>query len=123
MCSLSSGTTKWTLRRMPGLSNAVNRRLWRRLSRAPEEVTGRSVGRPLPASAELSSAARRGLRRHRSRAEALPRARFGRAGARQLLQSQSHTTRCEAASTSKRTSPQWQPPRCSAISCTSLGSG
>ena len=50
-----------------------HRWLWRRLTRAPEAVATRSVGRPLPGSAELPRAARRVLRRHRSRAGALPR--------------------------------------------------
>ena len=36
---------------------------WRRLARADEAVAGRSVGRPLPGSAELPRAARRALRR------------------------------------------------------------
>ena len=49
-----------------------NGRLWRRLARAPEAVAGRPVGRPLPGSAELPRAARRTLRRCRSRAGALP---------------------------------------------------
>ena len=45
-----------------------NRRLWRRLARAPEAVAGRSVGRPLPGSAEQPRAAGRALRRrHRTR--------------------------------------------------------
>eukprot|EP00964_Phaeocystis_antarctica_P018366 scaffold10146_cov70-Phaeocystis_antarctica.AAC.1 len=41
--------------RCPGLDGGRrwNRRLWRRLARAPEAVAGRSVGRPLPGSAEL----------------------------------------------------------------------
>eukprot|EP00964_Phaeocystis_antarctica_P016368 scaffold9049_cov71-Phaeocystis_antarctica.AAC.2 len=34
-----------------------DRRLWRRLDRAAEAVAGRSVGRPLPGSAELPRAA------------------------------------------------------------------
>ena len=46
---------------------------WRRLARAPEAVATRSVGRPLSGSAELPRTARRVLRRHRSRAGALPR--------------------------------------------------
>ena len=57
----------------PGLDGGRrwNRRLWRRLARAPEAVAGRSVGRPLPGSAELPRAARRALRRRRSRAPAM----------------------------------------------------
>eukprot|EP00964_Phaeocystis_antarctica_P098444 scaffold64469_cov44-Phaeocystis_antarctica.AAC.4 len=39
-------------------------------------VAGRPVGRPLPGSAELPRAAGCALRRHRSRAEALPRVHF-----------------------------------------------
>ena len=50
-----------------------NRQLGRRLARAPEAVAGRSVGRPLPGSAELPRAAGSGPRRRRSRAGALPR--------------------------------------------------
>eukprot|EP00964_Phaeocystis_antarctica_P069346 scaffold42115_cov39-Phaeocystis_antarctica.AAC.1 len=46
-----------------------NRRLGRRLARAPEAVAGRPEGRPLPGSAELPRAARR-------RAGALPRLHF-----------------------------------------------
>eukprot|EP00964_Phaeocystis_antarctica_P087907 scaffold55895_cov39-Phaeocystis_antarctica.AAC.1 len=53
-----------------------NRRRWRRLARAPEAVAGRPVGRPLPASLEPPRAARRALRRRRSRAGALPRGHF-----------------------------------------------
>eukprot|EP00964_Phaeocystis_antarctica_P081683 scaffold51110_cov54-Phaeocystis_antarctica.AAC.1 len=53
-----------------------NRRLWRRLARAHEAVAGRSVGRPVSGSAALPRAAGRALRRHRSRAGALPRGRF-----------------------------------------------
>eukprot|EP00964_Phaeocystis_antarctica_P067568 scaffold40901_cov46-Phaeocystis_antarctica.AAC.2 len=41
-----------------------------------------AVDRPRPGSAELPGAARRALRRHRSRAGALPRRRFGHAAAR-----------------------------------------
>ena len=40
-----------------------NRRLWRRLARAPEAVAGRPEGRPRPGSAGLPRAARRALRR------------------------------------------------------------
>ena len=36
-----------------------NRRLWRRLARAPEAVARHPEGRPLPGSAELPGAARR----------------------------------------------------------------
>eukprot|EP00964_Phaeocystis_antarctica_P124801 scaffold88437_cov84-Phaeocystis_antarctica.AAC.5 len=53
-----------------------NGRLWRRRARAPEALAGRPVARPLPGSAELPRAARRALRRHRSRAGALPRLQF-----------------------------------------------
>ena len=49
-----------------------NRQLGRRLARAPEAVAGRSVGRPLPGSAELPIASVHALGRHRSRAGALP---------------------------------------------------
>ena len=58
--------------RCPGLDGGRrwNRRLWRRLARAPEAVAGRSVGRPLPGSAELPRTARRALRRRRRRAQA-----------------------------------------------------
>eukprot|EP00964_Phaeocystis_antarctica_P052045 scaffold30429_cov45-Phaeocystis_antarctica.AAC.1 len=58
-----------------------NRRLGRRLARAPEAVAGRPEGRPLPGSAELPKAARCALRRRRSRAGALPRLPFDPAGA------------------------------------------
>ena len=51
-----------------------NRRLWRRLARAPEALAGRPVARPLPGSAELPSAARRALWSHRSQAGTLPKA-------------------------------------------------
>ena len=43
-------------------------------------MAGRPVGRPLPGSTELPRAARRALRRHRSRAGAPPRGRFDPAG-------------------------------------------
>eukprot|EP00964_Phaeocystis_antarctica_P114314 scaffold78294_cov48-Phaeocystis_antarctica.AAC.2 len=43
-----------------------NWRLWRRLARAPEAVTGRPVADPHPGSVRLARAARRALRRHRS---------------------------------------------------------
>ena len=59
-----------------------NRRLGRRLARAPEAVAGRPEGRPLPGSAELPRAARRALRRHRSRAGALSKGHFAHAAAR-----------------------------------------
>eukprot|EP00964_Phaeocystis_antarctica_P034613 scaffold19718_cov64-Phaeocystis_antarctica.AAC.2 len=57
----------------PAWSKAVESAAWRRLARAPEAVAGRPEGRPLPGSAELPRAARRALRRHGSRAGALPR--------------------------------------------------
>eukprot|EP00964_Phaeocystis_antarctica_P148083 scaffold114827_cov72-Phaeocystis_antarctica.AAC.1 len=47
-----------------------------------EAVAGRSVNRPLSESAKLPRAARRALRRHRSRAEALPRLQLDHAAAR-----------------------------------------
>eukprot|EP00964_Phaeocystis_antarctica_P098855 scaffold64807_cov66-Phaeocystis_antarctica.AAC.2 len=50
-----------------------NRRLWRRFARAPEAVTGCPVAEPRPGSAKPARAAGRALRRHRSRAGALPR--------------------------------------------------
>ena len=50
-----------------------NRRRWRWLARAPEAVAGRSEAQPLPTSVEPPKVARRGLRRRRSRARALPR--------------------------------------------------
>ena len=50
-----------------------HRRLWRRLARAREALAGRAMARPLPESAKLPRAARRALRRHSSRAGALPR--------------------------------------------------
>eukprot|EP00964_Phaeocystis_antarctica_P030150 scaffold16998_cov59-Phaeocystis_antarctica.AAC.3 len=53
-----------------------NQRLCRRLARAPEAVAERPEGRLLPGSPELPRAARRALRRHRSRAGALPRGHF-----------------------------------------------
>ena len=61
----------------PGWSNGGggigwNRRLWRRLARAPEAVAGRSVGWPLPGSAELPRAAGRVPRRPRSRSRPPP---------------------------------------------------
>jgi hypothetical protein len=48
-----------------------NRRLRRRLARAPEAVAGRPMARPLLRSAELPRAARRALRRRRGRGGAL----------------------------------------------------
>ena len=51
-------------------------RVPRRLARAAEAVAGRPVGPPLPRSAELPGAARRALRRRRSRVGALPRGQF-----------------------------------------------
>eukprot|EP00964_Phaeocystis_antarctica_P098422 scaffold64450_cov66-Phaeocystis_antarctica.AAC.1 len=59
-----------------------DRRLWRRLARAPEAVAGRPVGRPLSGSAELPRAARCALRRCRSRAGVLPRGHFSHAARR-----------------------------------------
>eukprot|EP00964_Phaeocystis_antarctica_P145607 scaffold111722_cov75-Phaeocystis_antarctica.AAC.2 len=58
-----------------------NRRLGRRLARAPEAVAGRPEGRPLSGSSEPPRAARSALRRHRSRAGALPRLQFEHAAA------------------------------------------
>ena len=49
-----------------------NRRLWRRLARAPEAVAGRPVRWPLPGSTELLSVDRCILRKRRNRAGALP---------------------------------------------------
>ena len=62
-----------------------NGRLWRRLALAPEAVAGRLVGRPFPGSAELPGAARRALRRHRTRAGALPEGQFDHAAVLSLL--------------------------------------
>ena len=53
----------------------------RRLAGAPEAVAGRPAGRPLPGRTELPRAARRTLRRHRSRAGALARLQFDHAAA------------------------------------------
>ena len=44
-----------------------NERLWRRLARAPEAVAGVPLAGPRPGSTEPPRAARRALRRHRSR--------------------------------------------------------
>jgi len=49
-----------------------NGRVWRRLARAAEGAAGIPVGRPLPGSTEPPRAARRALRRSRSRARGLP---------------------------------------------------
>eukprot|EP00964_Phaeocystis_antarctica_P153100 scaffold121206_cov60-Phaeocystis_antarctica.AAC.2 len=59
--------------RSRAVESGWNRRLWRRLARAPEAVVGCPVGRPLPGCLEPPRAARRALRKHRSRAGALPR--------------------------------------------------
>eukprot|EP00964_Phaeocystis_antarctica_P034787 scaffold19818_cov63-Phaeocystis_antarctica.AAC.2 len=50
-----------------------DQRLWRRLARAPQAVAGRPVAEPRPGITEPIETARRALRRHRSRAGALPR--------------------------------------------------
>eukprot|EP00964_Phaeocystis_antarctica_P120850 scaffold84580_cov69-Phaeocystis_antarctica.AAC.2 len=50
-----------------------NRRLSKRLARAPEAVAERPVAEPRPGSTEPPRAARRALRRRRSRAWAVPR--------------------------------------------------
>ena len=60
-------------------------RLWRRLARAPEAVAGIPVAGPPTGSAELPGAARRALRRHRTRAGALPEGQFDHAAVLSLL--------------------------------------
>ena len=61
------------------MAKGSDRRLWRQLARAPEAVAGHLVAGPHPGSAELPRAARRTLRRCRSRAEPPPRGHFNRA--------------------------------------------
>jgi hypothetical protein len=59
-----------------GQRRGGNRRLRRRLTRAPEAMVGCPVARPRPGSAALPRAVRCALRRHRSRAGAPPRGHF-----------------------------------------------
>eukprot|EP00964_Phaeocystis_antarctica_P013472 scaffold7375_cov51-Phaeocystis_antarctica.AAC.2 len=83
-----------------------SRRLWRRLARASKAVAGHPVVWPLFGSTEPPGAVRRALRRHKSRAEALPRLHFDRAATPRLERpiSSRRTARAAARSTAWRTS-------------------